>query len=160
MFYLSSTPDLYKQAPRITIEGHGQIYYIYKDGNPYLEIEIGSGDSNPFNTECFFYNHFCIGSGENVYFVNLHTQETKTLSCDMYFGDFYTNKDRLYVASSSRLSCFDPDCEPVWKSEAIAVDGVVVDEFLSDRILVSCEVDPPGHWIQCRLSIHNGTLLS
>lgn len=160
MFYTSSVPNLYQQVIRLTVNGHGKIYYINKDKTPYLEIEVDPNSWNPFNTECFFNDYFCVGNGENAYFVNLYTQEIKTLSCDMYFGYFYTNKGRLYVASNSQLFCLDSNCDLLWRSEKMAVDGVIVDQFLPDKIKVSCEVDPPGHWISYQLSIHDGKLLS
>ncbi len=78
----------------------------------------------------------------------------------MYFGSFHIHKDRLYIASSSRLFCFDSDCELVWKSEEIAVDGVIVNDFSETALSVSCETDPPGGWISCQLSLYNGKLLS
>lgn len=160
MFYVSSAPNLYGQTTRIIIEGHGKIYYINKDETPYLEIEIAPNLWNPFNSECFFNDHFCIGNGQTAYFVNLYTQKIKSLSCDMYFGYFYINRDKLYVASNSRLSCFNPNCELLWTSEKIAADGLIVDEFLSDRIVVSCEIDPSDHWEQHQLLIHSGELVS
>lgn len=159
MFSIASSPDLYQKLPTLTIEGCGKIYYINKYDSPYLAIEIAPQTWNPFNTECFFHHYFCIGNGKEVYFVNLYTQEMNVLSCDMYFGYFYKNKNKLYVASNSQLFCFSSNCQLLWESEKIAIDGVIVNEFLSDCIIVSCEIDPPNHWIEYQLSIYTGAVL-
>lgn len=161
MFTLSTCPNLHeKSVPRLTIGGRGKVYSIDMDGAPYLEIEVAPNSWNPFQAECFFQQYFCIGSGEAAYFINLQTREIKTLQCDLYFGYFYIHKERLYVASNSRLFCFNCDCELLWQTEEIAVDGLVVDEFSEDSLSVSCEVDPPDHWIPYKISLHDGKILS
>ncbi len=73
---------------------------------------------------------------------------------------FVLAAETKYISSSSRLFCFDSDCELVWKSEEIAVDGVIVNDFSETALSVSCETDPPGGWISCQLSLYNGELLS
>ena len=161
MFTFSFHPDFHKQSTRrLTAGGFGKVYYIASDGIPFLEIETNPNSWNPFNAAWFFQQCFCIGSGNEVYFIHLQTGKIKTVSCDMYFGSFHIHKDRLYIASSSRLFCFDSDCELVWKSEEIAVDGVIVNDFSETALSVSCETDPPGGWISCQLSLYNGELLS
>lgn len=159
MFTISSQSNQYRKTiPRLTIKSGGRIYSIDKDGSPYLEIEISSESWNPFNAECFFQEHFCIGNGNEVYFINLQTKEVKIVLCDLYFGYFYIYKDRLYVASNSQLLCFNSACELLWQTERIAVDGLCVDKFSEDSIFVSCEIDPPNHWINYQLSIHDGKM--
>ena len=157
MFTISSQSNQYRKTiPRLTIKSGEKIYSIDNDGSPYLEIEISSESWNPFNAECFFQEHFYIGNGNEVYFINLQTKEVKIVLCDLYFGYFYIYKDRLYVASNSQLLCFNSACELLWQTERIAVDGLCVDKFSEDSISVSCEIDPPNHWIKYQLSIHDG----
>ena len=48
------------------------------------------------------------------------------------------------------------NCELLWQSERIAVDGVIVENISENCIIVSCEIDPPDHWVQCQLSAYNG----
>ena len=160
MFTIASQSDHYSVfIPRLTIKSGGKIYSIDRDGIPYLEIEISPESWNPFNAECFFQQFFCIGNGDEVCFINLQTKEVKTVLCDLYLGYFYVCKDKLFVASASRLLCFNSDCELLWQTEKLAVDGLLVDQFSEDSISVSCEIDPPDHWIKYRLSIDDGSLL-
>lgn len=156
MYTLSKTFDRYKWNTSYLNLGQGTIYYINKNKIPYLVVEINTNNWNSFNTECFFEQYFCIGCGDTVYFIHLETLKVKTLSCDLYFGYFYIYQKRLYVASDSKLFCFDADCELLWQSERIAVDGVIVESISENCIMVSCEIDPPNHWIQCQLSAYNG----
>lgn len=97
MFTISFQSKQYRKTiPRLTIKSGNRIYSkkiysIDKDGRPYLDIEISSEPWNPFNAECFFQEYFCIGSGNEVYFINLQTKKVKIVLCDLYFGYFYIN---------------------------------------------------------------------
>lgn len=160
MFTFSPYPDLHQpKAPRLVIGGYGKTFYINKDSSPFLEIETGPNSWNPFNAECFFQHYFCIGNGDKAYFVDLYTKEIKTFSCDMYFGYFYIYQNRMFAASNARLSCFGSNCELLWQTKEIALDGVIVNEFSEDTLSVSCEIDPPSHWVQYRISIQDGNIL-
>lgn len=89
-----------------------------------------------------------------------HSIEFKIVPCDMYFGYFYEHGDRLYIASDSRLRCFDSDCTLIWQTKEIAVDGVVVKEFSEDTVSVSCETDPPGGWVRHLISLRDGEIIA
>lgn len=159
MFTFSPRPFLYGQdVPRLAIGGHGKVYSVAKDGVSYLELETAPDAWNPFNEACLFQQFFCVGSGDRAYFVDLQTQEIKTVLCEMYFGGFYVRGNRLYVASNSRLSCFDDHCQLLWQTGEIAVDGVRVDGFSEDALWVSCEMDPPGGWVLYQVSACDGTV--
>ncbi len=160
MYTLSKPFDRYKWNTSYLNLGQGMIYYISKNKIPYLKVEIDTNSWNTFNTEWFFEQYFCIGCGDMVYFIDLETLNVKTCSCDLYFGYFYIYQKRLYIASDSKLFCFDENCELLWQSERIAVDGVIVESISEDYIIVSCEVDPPNHWVQCQLSTYNGKKIS
>lgn len=136
--------------------GYGKIYYINKNNIPYLEIEISDDSKNPFDMVFLFGNYFCIGQGNKAYFIDLLTYGVKELDFDWYFAYFYEYNGALYIASDSRLFRLDSKCNFIWKSDKIAIDGVIVDRFSEDVIYVSCEMDPPGGWITRNLSVSSG----
>lgn len=161
MFTFSLYPSsCYHHVPELIMGRQEKTYFIDMDGLPYLIIKISNNTWNPFNTECLFKQFFCIGNGDEVYLINLHTKETKTILCDMYFGYFYIYNNKLYITSNDRLFCFNHNCDMLWQTEKIAIDGVIVNGFSEKSLLVSCETDPPGGWIQYQISIFNGKILS
>ena len=143
----------------ITIE-KGKIHIISKNGKLYLEIEVPENSWNSFNRAIFFGDYFCIGCGDVVYFVNLDDLTVKEVAQDMYFGYFYEYHNRLFIASGTSLSCYDENCNMIWKTDMIAVDGVIVNEIDEEKIEVSCEMDPPGGWCEKVISYESGKEIS
>lgn len=158
-YYLGPRVDINGKIRRISI-GSGidesNTYTIYKDGIPVMEATGPRCGWNPFDTAYIFQNHLCIGAGETVYFISIETGELRKTGVSMYFGCFYEDGDRLYVASESRLYCFSCTCELIWTSESIAVDGIIINGIQDNYIALSCEREPPGGWMDCVLSKEDG----
>jgi hypothetical protein len=49
--------------------------------------------------------------------------------------------------------------EALWESEALAVDGVLCDCIADDTMMISCEMDPPGGWIERKISLIDGRII-
>lgn len=80
---------------------------------------------SPFHEVILFGDYLCIGCGDVVYFVNLNDLTVREVEQDMYFGRFYEYHNRLFVASGMSLSCYDENCNLIWKTEKIAIDIVI-----------------------------------
>lgn len=78
-------------------------YRIYKGILPYLEVQVPVCSWNPFDTACIFHDYLCIGCGSQVYFLHMTTGAVNEINVDLYFGAFYIEDDRLYIASESHL---------------------------------------------------------
>ena len=126
----------------------GKSYMINKRGEHYLKIEVPEEKWNPFNKVILFGHYFCIGCGEYVYFVDLDRCMVKEEKQQLYFGRFYQYKDYLFITSATSVSCYDKECQLVWKSERIAIDGVLIQEIDEEKIVVLCEMDPPDKWVK------------
>lgn len=162
-YSLGQRVGLYNKIRRISISNAihtDNVYSVYKDGVPFLEVTAPRCDWNPFNTAYIFINYLCIGLGENVYFISVETGGVKKTNVSPYFGSFYKYKERLYIASGEHLYCFDYACELVWFSESIAVDGITIINITENGIEVSCEMDPPGGWVHRTLSLEDGRQIS
>ncbi len=112
--------------------------------------------TGPFDAEIDFGSWHCAGEGDRVTFTRRDTGETRELEMELYFGYFVPRGDSLYIASASRLYRLDRDCRLLWRSDLIAVDGVIVRDFSDTEVEVSCEMDPPGGWVTRRLSAATG----
>lgn len=44
----------------------------------------------------------------------------------------------------------------MWRSDALGIDGVIVDRISADEIEGQGEWDPPGGWKPFRVSAHSG----
>jgi hypothetical protein len=77
-----------------------------------------------------------------------------------YFGELAEDPEVLYVLGWSYMFAFAPNLELRWRSESIAVDGIVWSECIGERIHVSCEMDPPGGWQDVTLDRATGREVS
>lgn len=135
----------------------GDIYTIYDENEiPCLEVVVHFNNWNPLQAIYIFQEFLCIGLGEKVYFIFIKTGELREHRVSLYFGYFYEYKNRLYVASGERLYCFDSGCNLVWVSKPIAVDGILFHAFEGNKAFVSCEMDPPGKWIERCICLKDG----
>ncbi|WP_270814620.1 hypothetical protein [Hungatella effluvii] len=162
-YSLGQRVGLYNKIRRVSISNvinTDNAYTVYKEGIPFLEVMVPRCDWNPFNTAYIFMSYLCIGLGENVYFISVETGEVKRACVPLYFGYFCKYKERLYVASGEKLYCFNYACELVWISGSIAVDGITIINITDNGIEVSCEMDPPGGWVNRILSLEDGQQIS
>lgn len=130
-------------------------YMVYKDSQPCLRVVVPA-TWNPFDTVIIWRRWVCAGFGETVAWIEIESGETRRMQLDSYFGYFYEHAGRLYIASGMSLYCIDSQEGLVWISEALAVDGVIVEEFLDETAKLSCEMDPPGGWRERRVRLADG----
>jgi hypothetical protein len=131
---------------------------IERDDEPLARIDIHEDEPvhHAFQEAAVWRGVVVVGFGGHVHFVRLERQSVVSHAMSGYFGHLYPLPDRLLVADSERLWCFDSAGMPVWKSEPLGVDGVVVHTVEGDVIEGDGEWDPPGGWRPFKLSLASG----
>lgn len=143
--------------------GSGKRYFVLRDKKPYLMAEADDC-SNFFDKACIFGKYLCIGTADTVIFVNLETLGSISMQVSFYFGYFFIHENMLYIASGTGITAVNPGIQTVWKNEDLAVDGVIIHEVCQDEnqqayLRISCEMDPPGGWVEKHVNLKNGELL-
>lgn len=133
-----------------------KFYTVQIDGRNYLRIEVNDDSWNPFNDRVFWRGFFCLGTGSDIIAVDLETLEYKQYSVDMYSGFFLEHGEMLLVASAAGVLSFDTKMNLLWRNENLAVDGVTFGGISGNVLDISCELDPPGGWVDKRLDIRTG----
>ena len=113
--------------------------------------------------ECFAFEEVCawsrfvvIGWGHRVYLIEPQTRAVSALDLGSYFGRLYPTAGYLLVASAERLFRFEPDGLLLWRSDALGIDGVIVDQFKDEVIRGTGEWDPPGGWQPFQIGLNSG----
>ena len=146
----------FEDVKRIGI-GTGKIFYVYKDDTPFLSVEVNILIGDYFIDSIIFGDYLYIGNYyEGVYVINLKDFTFNRVSVDGYFGYFVKNKDCIYILGCENIIAFDIDANIVWKSDQIAVDGIVCDGIEGQIMYISCEMDPPGGWEDMKIDILTG----
>ncbi len=138
--------------------GHDSYYYVLRDGCPYLMVEVDF--RKLFDDAVIYNNYLLIGTFDKVYFVNLADLKVTQIDVEMYFGYFVTTKDAVYVLDGTGIIAFDSNLKEIWRNHSLAEDGVTFQEIMDDEIMiVSCEMDPPGGWIDRKINRKTGKCL-
>ena len=138
--------------------GSGRFYYIYRDDQPYVRIEVRFFEF--FSDTVFFHDYFVIGNyDEGIYVIRMCDMNVIHKKISGYFGHFRIIDDCLYVSGMNNITAFDACMNEKWTSEDIAVDGALLHEIEGDSIVVSCEMDPPGGWVDKRIRLSDGKLV-
>ena len=138
--------------------GHGKRLYVYKDDEAFLVVELNI-------LQCFFdailfKEYLVIGNYyEGIWFINQNDLKVENIKVNGYFGHFEVCEDRLYVLGCEDVMAFDRHMSLLWQSEPLAVDGVVCDQIDDDRMILSCEMDPPGGWVERIISLMDGSVI-
>lgn len=101
-----------------------------------------------------------VGYEEHFYLFDLLTK-TNILRLKMrgYFGHLYINSDNFYVADAGGLYCIDKYGITHWQNNSLAIDGVIINDFVENKIFGSGEWDPPGGWLDFTLDKQTGALI-
>jgi len=129
---------------------------VYEDQRPLLHVTYSQALELPDVTPCLFCENLCIGSGQTIWLVKIRTGQVLSFPVFGYVGSFYPTKDRLYIASCSQLFCLNEMLERCWLAENLAADGILVHEIEKEYLHLSCEMDPPGGWIDRFLDPQTG----
>lgn len=136
--------------------GSGKHYAVRGDGRDHLRVEVNDDEWNPFNDGIVWRGYFCLGTGSEIIAVDLTALEYKRYSVDGYFGRFLELGETLFAASAAGVLAFDKNMDLLWRNEGLAVDGVTFGDIRGDVLEISCELDPPGGWVEKRLDIQTG----
>jgi hypothetical protein len=141
-------------------------YLISKNFEPYLLVNFHyhykAGYCPDFT---LWHNHLVLCEFETVYIVNLLTCEIKKFPPKGkdglgYCGNFYQAANRFFIASACRLYCFDENFTPIWETEDIACDGVLIFRCENGILVVHGENDPPGGWKKYEIEFSTGEIKS
>ncbi len=85
----------------------------------------------------------------------------KEIDLESYFGQMCLSEDQnnLYVASGNEAYKFDRALKQLWRSQDLAMDGIIFHE-VGEKLRVHAEMDPPGGWQEVVLDPHTGEELS
>lgn len=155
--------DLSHQEPILisgldTLEFGGREYLVI-DNNEKSLFEIRyEYHGSPFKQAFIIDTILAVGYEENFYLFDLLTK-TNILKMKMegYFGHFYLNNDNFYVADAGGLYCIDKLGTTLWSNNNLGIDGVIINDFVDNKILGSGEWDPPGGWRDFILDKQTGT---
>lgn len=136
--------------------GSGKHYAVRADSQELLRVEVDNDDWNPFNDGIVWRGYFCLGTGGEIIAVDLQTLEYKRYSVEWYFGYFLEHEEILFAASAAGVLAFDTKMDLLWRNESLAVDGVTFGDIRGGVLEISCELDPPGGWVDKRLDIQTG----
>lgn len=133
-------------------------YYILGDNKPYLKVEVNL--KKLFDDAVIYNNYLLIGASEKVYFVSLTDFEITEIEVELYFGYFVLSKEAVYILDGSGIIAFNNNLVEIWRNHRLAIDGVTFQEMLDDEIMsISCEMDPPGGWINRKINIITGEIV-
>lgn len=131
-----------------------------KGERTYFEIRY-EYHCSPFKQAHVYSSILAVGFEEHFYLFDVKAKRNLlSLKCDGYFGYFYVYRQYLYVADACFLRCINFEGEIVWQSPPLGIDGVIVNQFTDTEIHGEGENDPPGGWINFKLDINTGTLIS
>jgi hypothetical protein len=146
----------------------GQVPIGVGTPNRFVAVESGEGpllrvDLYQSSDECFAFEEVCvwsgfvvIGWGHRAYLVEPRTRAVSSLDLGSYFGHLYPVEQFLLVASAECLFRVEPDGSLLWRSDAVGIDGVVVDQVTDGIIGGKGEWDPPGDWRPFRVRLSTG----
>ena len=151
---------------RSSIESQQRVVGISKDDEKYLLLYVHACDQCVcFESIKVLEDTVIVGFGECIYFVEVLNATFKVKKMDGYFGDLYTPdefglpKDVFHIlaASASHLYHFRKNSEELWRSPELGIDGVIVNDVISNTIRISGEWDPPGGWEEAEINLVDGT---
>lgn len=138
--------------------GNGKFYYVLCENKPYLKVEVDL--KKLFDDAIIFNDYLMIGTYDKVFFVDLANLSIAEMNVEMYFGYFVISNDAVYVLDGTGIIAFDAKLNEIWRNHSLAVDGVTFQGMIDDEIMsISCEMDPPGGWVDRKINIKNGEIV-
>lgn len=121
-----------------------------------VDVYAYGPDCFAFEEAIIWRGNLLIGFGSHVHAVALSDHSTVTVSLDAYFGHLYPTPEYLLIASGERLLRMEADRSILWKTDTLAIDGVVIHDAGPPIIRGDAEHDPPGGWEPFTISAANG----
>jgi hypothetical protein len=79
-----------------------------------------------------------------------------SLNLDEYFCGFTTGEEWLLVATGGHVLRLDRQGNIVWRSELLAIDGVVIEKVSDGKVFGEGEWNPPRGWRQFSINLSDG----
>ncbi len=134
----------------------GVFLTVSDQDKPVARIDVWPHRAGPFTEFQVWNNRIVLGWNDQVHLVDPRSKVVKSFECDGYFGHLFPFDGCLLIGDATHLICISNISEKLWKSEAVGIDGVIVDELQNGVITGRGEWDPPGGWRPFRLSLLNG----
>ena len=150
----------FENVKRIVL-GSGNLYYVYRDDIPYLSVEVNLLDGSEHFTDSFIIgDYLLIGNYyEGIFTINLIDFGLKQIKVDGYFGYFVAGRECVYILGCENIISINKEGNIIWTSGYLAVDGIVFNRIEEDSMSVSCEMDPPGGWIDKKIDLLTGKVV-
>jgi hypothetical protein len=138
---------------------------VTRDEEPVLRIDIYDGEAQcwAFEDAIVWHDFVVLGRGGYVHLVSLTTRRAESHAMCGYFGYLHPVDEHLVVASAERLHCFNCEGNPIWQSERLGLDGVVVhridDGIIEGEGQWECPPfgdDERGDWRPFRIELASG----
>jgi hypothetical protein len=125
---------------------------------PTLRVDVYA-----YGPDCFAFEDVIIwrdilivGFGSHVHAISIATRSAITVSLGAYYCHLYPTENYLLIASGEELFRMEPDCSILWKTESLALDGIVVHDLGPPVVRGEAEWDPPGGWRPFAVFAANG----
>lgn len=142
--------------------GDGRLYNILADERPFLQVETDL--KRLFETAVIYGHYLLVGGYDKVYFIDLWDLRINThpveVDVEMYFGSFVTTPDSVYVLDGTGIIAFNTHLNEKWRNHNLAIDGVTFEEIVDYHTMrISCEMDPPGGWVERIIDTNTGEII-
>lgn len=138
-----------------------KVFIIFHKNEEEKVFEMGyEYHCSPFSDALILNNIIAVGYEHTFCLFDLTSYiNLAEIQMNGYFGHIYIHEDHFYVTDASGMYCISQNGRIKWKNQNLAVDGVIINEFLHDRILISGEWNPPSGWKNASISITTGQSL-
>lgn len=134
-------------------------YVLVDAGQKLLRIDIYESPQ-AFEEVLIWHDVVVIGFGNHVFLVSIFEAAVIAIDVGGYFAHFYADKDLLLAASESRLFHISRIGELIWTTEALGLDGVIVERVEGGIVYGEGEWDPPGGWKPFAVSLDSGAIVA
>lgn len=138
---------------------------VTRDEEPLIRIDIYDHEAQhwAFEDAIVWHDIVVLGRGGYVHLVSLTTRRAESHAMPGYFGHLYPAHDHLVVASAERLHAFDREGLPIWQTEQLGLDGVLVHRIENGIIEGEGQWESPpfgdderGDWRAFRIELASG----
>ncbi|WP_084088545.1 hypothetical protein [Andreprevotia lacus] len=132
-----------------------------------LRVDIcADGDWSIFDGIACACGLVAIGFSNALILIDPINRTSTSFQLDGYFSRIYPNTEEtleeysrvfsFLVTSASELICISPSGTPAWRTEGLAIDGVVIHSIKNGLVHGSGEWDPPGGWQPFAIDLNSG----
>lgn len=158
---LNLQPILISGHDSLNLNGREYLITIQKEGTKNLYEIRYKYQCSPFRQAIIIDKILAVGHEKHFYLFNLISNTNMiSLKLEGYFGHLYFDNGLFYITDAGGLYCIDKKASIIWQNNNLAIDGVIIKEFVESKILGSGEWDPPGGWRDFILDKQTGSDLS